>query len=163
MLYRRLVFDILASGLMMTSSNGKIFRVTGHLCGNSPLPGEFPAQRPVTRSFDVFFDLRLNKRLSKHTWGWWFDTPSLSLWRHCNVFIRHTYVIYTMPWFPGQVKFIQIKSVTNTTDYGIYVLWTITAYKYKYIKSQIGTFLQSQNDLAIYLAFIKQPHTCEFA
>ena len=33
--------------------------------GNSPVPGEFPAQRPVTRSFGVFFDLRLNKRLSK--------------------------------------------------------------------------------------------------
>ena len=31
--------------------------------GNSPVTGEFPAQRPVTRSFDVFFDLRLNKRL----------------------------------------------------------------------------------------------------
>ena len=35
--------------------------------GNSPVPGEFPAQRPVTRSFDVFFDLRLNKRLSKQS------------------------------------------------------------------------------------------------
>ena len=34
--------------------------------GNSPVPGEFPAQRPVTRSFDVFFDLRLNKRLSNN-------------------------------------------------------------------------------------------------
>ena len=33
--------------------------------GNSPVPGEFPAQRPVTRSFDVYFDLRPNKRLSK--------------------------------------------------------------------------------------------------
>ena len=33
--------------------------------GNSPVTGEFPAQRPVTRSFDVFFELRLNKRLSK--------------------------------------------------------------------------------------------------
>ena len=33
--------------------------------GNSPVPGEFHAQRPVTRSFDVFFDLRLNKWLSK--------------------------------------------------------------------------------------------------
>ena len=49
----------------MTSSNENIFRVTGHLCGNSPVTGEFPAQRPVTRSFDVFFDLRLNKRWSK--------------------------------------------------------------------------------------------------
>ena len=40
--------------------------------GNTPVPGEFPAQRPVTRSFDVFFDVRLNKRLSKQSWGWWF-------------------------------------------------------------------------------------------
>ena len=46
--------------------------------------GEFPSQRPVTRSFDVFFDLRLNKRLSKQSWGWWSETPSCSLWRHCN-------------------------------------------------------------------------------
>ena len=52
--------------------------------GNSPVPGEFPTQRPVTRSFGVFFDLRLNKRLSKQPWGWWFETQSLSLWRHCN-------------------------------------------------------------------------------
>ena len=48
-------------------------------------PGEFPTQRPVTRSFDVYFDLRLNKRLSKQPWGWWFETQSMSLWRHCNV------------------------------------------------------------------------------
>ena len=53
--------------------------------GNSPVPGEFPAQRPVTRSFDVFFDLRLNKRLSKHSWGWWFETLPRPLWRHRNV------------------------------------------------------------------------------
>ena len=53
--------------------------------GNSPVPGEFPAQRPVTRCFDVLFDLRLNKRLSKHSWGWWFETLSRPLWRHCNV------------------------------------------------------------------------------
>ena len=51
---------------------------------NSPVPGEFPAQRPVTRSFDVYFDLRWNKRFSKQSWGWGFGTPSRSLWRHCN-------------------------------------------------------------------------------
>ena len=51
---------------------------------NSPIPGEFPAQRPVTRIFDVFFDLRPNKRLSKQSWGWWSETPSSSLWRHRN-------------------------------------------------------------------------------
>ena len=55
------------------------------LCaGNSPVTDEFPTQRPVTRSFDVFFDLHLNKRLSKQSWGWCFETPSLSLWRHCD-------------------------------------------------------------------------------
>ena len=53
--------------------------------GNSPVPGEFPSQRPVTMSFDVFFDLRLNKRLSKQSWRWWFKTLSRPLWRHCNV------------------------------------------------------------------------------
>ena len=51
---------------------------------NSPVSGEFPAQRPVTRSFDVFFDLLPNKRLSKQSLGWWFETPSGSLWRHSN-------------------------------------------------------------------------------
>ena len=61
-----------------------IFRITGHLCGTSPVTGEFPTQRPVTRSFDVFLDLPLNKRLSKQSRGWWFEAPSRSLWRHCN-------------------------------------------------------------------------------
>ena len=51
--------------------------------GNSLVTGEFPAQRPMTRSFDVFFDLRLNKRLSKQSWRWWFETPLRPLWRHC--------------------------------------------------------------------------------
>ena len=60
---------------MMTSSNGNIFRVTGLVCG------EFTG--PVTRNFDVFY-LRLNKRLSKQSQGWWFETLSGSLWRHCN-------------------------------------------------------------------------------
>ena len=35
--------------------------------GNSPVTGEFPPQRPVPRSLDVFFDLRLNERLSKQS------------------------------------------------------------------------------------------------
>ena len=43
---------------------------------------------PVTRSFDVFFDLRLNERLRKQSWGWWFETPSRPLWRHSNDFSR---------------------------------------------------------------------------
>ena len=57
--------------LLMTSSNGNIFLVTGHLCGE--VTGEFPAQRPVTRSFDVFSDLCLNERLNEQSLGWWFE------------------------------------------------------------------------------------------
>ena len=74
-----------SSKLMMTSSNGNIFRITCPLCREFTGPGELPAQRPVTQSFDVFFDLRLNKRLSKQPWDWWFEMPSWSLWRQCNV------------------------------------------------------------------------------
>ena len=55
-----------------------------HCAGNSPGTGEFPSQRPVTRNFDVFFDLCLTKRLSKQLWGWWFETQSRPLWRHGN-------------------------------------------------------------------------------
>ena len=82
---------------MMTSSNGNIFRVTGPWCGEFTGPGKFPTQRSVTRSFDVFFDLRLNKRSSKQPWGWWFETPSMSLWRHCNGNIQARYGLY-MHW-----------------------------------------------------------------
>ena len=71
--------------IMMTSSNGNIFCVTGHLCGESNGYRWIPRTRLVTRSFDVSFDLRLNKRLSKQSWGWWFETPPRPLWRHSNV------------------------------------------------------------------------------
>ena len=68
---------------MVTSSNGNIFRVTGHLCGEFTGPRWIPRKK-VTRSSDVFFDLRLNKRWSKQSWGWWFKTQSCPLWRHRN-------------------------------------------------------------------------------
>ena len=71
---------------MMMSSNGNMFRVTGFCAGNSPatarnspVTGEFSSHRPVTRSFDVFFDLRLNRQLSKQSRRRWFETPSRSL------------------------------------------------------------------------------------
>ena len=60
------------------------------LCaGNSPGTGEFPSQRPVTRSFDVFFDLCLNKWLSKQLRGRWFDTPST----HYDVTVMGKYTL----------------------------------------------------------------------
>ena len=51
---------------------------------NSPVPGEVPAQRPVTRNFDVFFDLHPNKLLNKQSRGWRFEPPERPSWRHCN-------------------------------------------------------------------------------
>ena len=68
----------------MTSSNGNIPALLAICAGNSPVTDEFPSQRPVTRSFNVFFDLHPNKRFSKQSWGRRFETPSRSLWRHCN-------------------------------------------------------------------------------
>ena len=57
------------------------------LCeGNPPVTGGFPSQRPVTRNFDAFFDLRPNKRLSKQSRRRWFETPSRSSVRYCNSF-----------------------------------------------------------------------------
>ena len=52
--------------------------------GISPITGEFPTQRPVTRSFVSFGSEALNKRLGKRSWGWWFKTPLRPLWRHCD-------------------------------------------------------------------------------
>ena len=55
------------------------------LCArNSPVTGEFPSQRPVTQSFEIIFDLGLNQRWSKQSWGWWLENPPRSLLRHCN-------------------------------------------------------------------------------
>ena len=102
--------------LMMTSSNGNIFRVTGPLCGEFTGPGEFPTQRQVTRSFDVFFDLRLNKWLSRQPWGWWFETPSWSLWRQCNGSAFSTK--WRPPRYPSNVSIKRLKMVvkSNTAD-----------------------------------------------
>ena len=83
---------------MMTSSNVNFSALLALCAGNSPVTGEFRAQRPVTRSFGVFFDLRLNKRLSKQSWGWWFETLSRLLWRHCNAMPWHHHLAYNHPW-----------------------------------------------------------------
>ena len=100
--------------LMMTSSNVNIFRVTGHLCEEC----EFAAQRPVTRSFDVFFELCLHKWLSKRSWGWWFETRSCSLWRLCNV-LSGNHMCYSVP--------STTKATTDTSAQQITLPTTISA------------------------------------
>ena len=69
--------------ILITSSNGNIFHVIGPLWGEST-GDQFPSQRPVAWSFNVFFDLRQNKQLSKESRCRWFEMPSHLLWRHCN-------------------------------------------------------------------------------
>ena len=75
---------------VMTSSNGNTVRVTGLCEGNPPVAGGFPSQRPVTRSFDDFFDVRLNKRLNKQS----------ICWRHYNA---HHYATVMCGWEPRVV------------------------------------------------------------
>ena len=76
------------------------------LCtGNSPVNGEFPSQRSVMQSFDVFFDLCLNKWMSKQSWNWWFEMPWCSLWCHCNDSYGWTHW-----WAPGAWINIKIPS-----------------------------------------------------
>ena len=70
---------------MGTPSNGKLFRATGPLWGNHRSSVVSPSQRPATMSFNVFFNLCLKKRLNKQSRRRWLESPSRSLWRHCNV------------------------------------------------------------------------------
>ena len=71
---------------LMTSSNGSIFRVTG------PLWGEFTGGWwiPLTKASDAqlwcFLWYTFDKRLRKQSKRQWFETPSCSLWLHCNGF-----------------------------------------------------------------------------
>ena len=87
--------------------------------GNSLVTGEFPAQTPVTRSFDVFFDLRLNKRLSKQSWGWWSQTPLRSLWRHCNV-ADYSKITTIGNWVIGELIFLSFTAALRHAHGGAY-------------------------------------------
>ena len=119
----------------MTSSNGNSFRVTGHLCGEFTGPGEFPAQRPVTRGFDVFFDLLPDKRLSKQWWGWWFETPSHSLWRHRNMHKR-------------------FYATQRTIKFLMFLISTRLRFKWANTKSQIPRRTQWRIDVFVNLVII---------
>ena len=76
------------------------------LCvGNSLVTSEFLSQRPVTWSFDVFFGLRLNKRLGKQLRHQWFEMPSYSLSYHCNDgLIDHPHIWYNLIFFSNKLS-----------------------------------------------------------
>ena len=129
---------------MMTSSNRIIFRVTGHLCG------EFTGSRwiPRTKTSDpelwcFFFYLRLNKLLSKQSWGWWFETPSHPLWGHRNVnlegWMRMIYQKLNLVWtdWDSNINFYKtilnslcssVKSHSRTTSINVGIIACIVSY-----------------------------------
>ena len=103
--------------IMMTSS---ILSVLLAICaGISPVTGEFPAQRPVTRSFHFFFNLRPNKRLSKQSRGWRFETPSHSLWRQCNDAVPYQIIA---PSYRCLNEMADIWQTTSSNNFGSNVL-----------------------------------------
>ena len=88
MLWFRMINQNIVSILepfVMMSTNGNFSPLLALCVGNPPVIGGFPSLRPVTRSLDVYFDLRLNKQLGKRSRRRWFEKPSRLLWRHCNV------------------------------------------------------------------------------
>ena len=74
----------------MTSSNGNIFRVTGHLCGEFTGPRWIPRTKAGDAELWFFLDLHLNKRSSKQSWGCWLETSSRPFWRHHNELMSHS-------------------------------------------------------------------------
>ena len=83
----------LAGGKSWWRHQMEAFSVLPVLCaGNSAVPGEFPVQRLVTQSFDVFFHLILKKWWNKQSRHRWFEMLSQSLWCYCNV-----YQVITLP------------------------------------------------------------------
>ena len=109
----------------MTSSNGNIFRIISPSYEeNQPITGEFPSQMSVTRSFDICFDVRLNKRLSKPSICWWSETPWQSSWRHCNVSCSYEieeHVLIVIPWSLSNSTYPYAHTHTHIYIHCIYI------------------------------------------
>ena len=125
-LCRYAICQLLSTGGSWWHHQMETFSTLLALCvGNSLVTGEFPAQRPVMWSFDISFDLRLNKRLSKQSWDWWSETPSPPFWRHCHANDRW--------WIPMDFSFhdwkmfmIQWQAVVSVMSWCDTVLYSIT-------------------------------------
>ena len=115
---------------MMTSSNGNIFHVTGHLCG------DFTGHRWITHtkasaaelwclrwSFDVFFDLCLNKRLSKQWWGWWIEMPWCPFWLHRNEMLRWWYLLIVTIYIWYKILFFKFQYIFFVTGLASNFQW----------------------------------------
>ena len=108
--------NVLSSSSLMKQRLSKLFISTLDIWYYYRAP-EFPAQRPVAWSFDVFFDQRLKKRLSKQSCGWWDVTPWRSLWRHCNgMCLRERHYISSDPF---RMSYLYYCGLSDTTDLNI--------------------------------------------
>ena len=99
---------------MMTSSKGNIFRVTGPLCGEFIRPRWIPCTKASDAELWCFFALRLNKPLSKQSWGWWCATQLRSLWRHCNSLCRSYSIDHSNLWLCCQMYLMTNTKITVT-------------------------------------------------
>ena len=120
---------------MMTSSNGNIFRVTGLYCGEITGHRWIPLTNPVTRSFDVVFDLHLNKHLSKQSSGWWFETSSYSLLHHRNDVVMKQIILINKVPHPGDESF-KTNHCSENRDHGSRLclfLWFGTSKLHPYV------------------------------
>ena len=98
-------------------------------------PVNCPSQRVVTRSFDVFFDLRLNKRFSKQSRRRWFETPSRSLWRHYNA------------WNVSSQQHLEVVLCSH-----MHIFWKVTITKVlKFTEQWSSTQITRPNHIYIYI------------
>ena len=87
----------------MASSNGNVVGVTGLCAGNSTVTAVDSPHKGQWREALMFSLIcALNKRMNLQSWGWCFDTPSCSLWRHCN--FSHNLFRLSFPHIDGLVQ-----------------------------------------------------------
>ena len=109
------------------SSNENIFRITGPLWEESRGHRWIPLKRRMTWSFDVWFNLRLNKQFSNQSRCGWFETPSRSLWRQCKTLVRVCSAsvfdsIFGIKWHPSSHALKYHNSSTFLTSLKMYIL-----------------------------------------
>ena len=124
------------------------------LCAvNWPLTGEFPAHRSVTRSFAVFFDLRLNKRFSKQPWGWGVETPSPSLWRHCNGPVHTRYQNYVITMSTDILTLNDVTPMLNSPCVAITIYTTVNISEWlrPKLKRLMGQNLRTTSHIMIHV------------
>ena len=156
---------------MMTSSNGNIFRVTGHLCLEFTGPCEFPAQKQVTQSFEFsVICVWIHGWVNKQSWCWWFETLSCPLWRHCN----DINPVGTRHWTTS--KQIRTPPRSEPMDYAVYSSTMMRANnntndtqngkfftELPFTKINIHVWIPDQNDCGVYTTFKTHcPHRAFF-